>query len=329
MSIKLKLSMFGSVAAIIGITTLAFLFFIEFFTDLTFYYAVVFAVIFNLFQWLIAPYIIQAAYKCVEADEREYWNLHRILDKICTDSDLRKKPKLMIAEVQLPNAFAYGNFLTGSRVAVTRGLLTTLEIEEIEAVMAHEIGHIKHKDMSIMMFVSLLPAIFYWIGRVMMYSIWLSSWGTRDRRGGSAILVAIGFFSLLIYFFLNLFVLAFSRLREYYADEHAALTIHDGSRKLSEALAKINIYMTKMIARNPRAVLVPSHLAFRPLLITDPERAASEAKQLQILTGYSDYELVEMLRRRKLKLSDKIMEIFSTHPNITKRLRRLEKLKLR
>lgn|GEM_PF-5604024 len=126
-----------------------------------------------------------------------------------------------------------------------------------------------------------------------------------------------------------MFVLAFSRLREYYADEHAAFTIHDGSRKLSEALAKTNIYMTKMIARNLRAVLIPSQLAFRPLLITDPERAASEAKQLQVLTGYPDYELVEMLRRRKLKLSDKIMKIFSTHPNITKRLRRLEQLKLR
>lgn len=126
-----------------------------------------------------------------------------------------------------------------------------------------------------------------------------------------------------------MFVLAFSRLREYYADEHAAFTIHDGSRKLSEALAKINIYMTKMIARNLCAVLISSQLAFRSLLITDPERAASGAKQLQVLTGYPDYELVEMLRRRKLKLSDKIMEIFSTHPNITKRLRRLEQLKLR
>ena len=81
MPIKLKLSMFGPVAATIGITTLTF-FFIEFFTNLTFYYVVVFAVTFNLFQWLIAPYLIQAAYKCVEADEREYWNLHRILDKI-------------------------------------------------------------------------------------------------------------------------------------------------------------------------------------------------------------------------------------------------------
>lgn len=84
-----------------------------------------------------------------------------------------------------------------------------------------------------------------------------------------------------------------------------------------------------MIARNLCAVLISSQLAFRSLLITDPERAASGAKQLQVLTGYPDYELVEMLRRRKLKLSDKIMEIFSTHPNITKRLRRLEQLKLR
>ena len=86
----------------------------------------------------------------------------------------------MIAEVQLPNAFAYGNFLTGSRIAVTRGLLNTLETEEIEATMAREIRRIKHRDMSIMVFVSLLPAI-YWIGRVMMYSIWLSSWGSQRQ----------------------------------------------------------------------------------------------------------------------------------------------------
>lgn len=328
MSIKLRLSMIGAIAAIIGITTLTFLIFIELFTGLTFYYAIVLALIFNLFQWIIAPYIIQAAYKCVEADKREHWNLYRILNKICEDSDLKKKPKLMIAEVQIPNAFAYGNFLTGSRVAVTRGLLKTLEMEEIEAVIAHEIGHIKHKDMSAMLFVSLLPAIFYWIGRTMMYSLWLGSWGVRDRRGSSAALIAIGFLSILVYFFLNLFVLAFSRLREYYADEHAALSIYDGPRKLSEALAKINIYMTKMISRSPRVILVPSQLAFRPLLITDPERVTSETGQLQVFTTHADHEIVEMLRKRKLKFSDKIMEIFSTHPNITKRLRRLEQLRI-
>jgi heat shock protein HtpX len=83
----------------------------------------------------------------------------------------------MIADIPIPNAFAYSSPIAGSRVAVTKGLLKSLDEEEIEAVVGHELGHLKHRDVQVMMFVSILPAVFYFIG----YSMLLSSlFGRRD-----------------------------------------------------------------------------------------------------------------------------------------------------
>ncbi len=142
----------------------------------------------------------------------------------------------MIADMPLPNTFAYGSPIAGSRVAVTTGLLKELEDEEVEAVLGHELGHLKHRDVQVMMFASVLPAIFYFVG----YSFLTSSMygGSNKDEGGASALIGIA--SIAIYWVLTLFVLGLSRLREYYADQESARTVDDGSRKLSEALAKIS-----------------------------------------------------------------------------------------
>ena len=276
-------------------------------------------VVFNILQWLIAPYIIDAIYRAKEVTASEDPTLHKMIDKLSKKSKI-KTPKLMKAKMKIPNAFAYGSPITGSKVAVTTGLLETLEAEEVEAVIGHELGHLKHRDVQVMMFVSILPAIFYYIGYSMLIS---SMFNRRDNRdsGGTAI---IGIVSLLVYWILTLFTLYLSRIREYYADHHSVSIVEDGSRKLSEGLAKI-VNSTNIVKRNSRKTTGSS--SFKALFISDPDRSEVDSAALNYLgNGMGDKRLVDEVLQRKLTTFDRIMEVFSTHPNIVKRLRALQQL---
>jgi len=314
--IRLRLSMIGTVAFIIGFSTLVFTVLLNWIGGLSFYAVIGFVVLFNLIQWLFAPAMINGIYRVREVSESEAPRLHRMVDRICSKTGIRR-PKVMVADIPIANAFAYGSPLYGSRVAVTTGLLNTLEEEEVEAVIGHEIGHLKHRDVQIMMFASVLPAIFYYIGFSFMLS---GMWGGRDRNAGGAVLIGVA--AMAVYWILSLFVLGLSRLREYYADQHAVRNVDDGARKLSEALAKIALSETKVRQRE-RAV---GSSAFKTLFINDPDTARNDT---DVISRYgwrlSDRELVEKIRSRKISGFDRIMELFSTHPNMVKRLRALQR----
>ena len=276
-------------------------------------------VIFNIIQWLIAPYIIDVMYRVKEVKPQEDPALHGMVERLSQKSKI-KKPKLMKAKMPIPNAFAYSSPLTGSRVAVTTGLLENLDTEEVEAVIGHELGHLKHRDVQVMMFVSILPAIFYFIGYSMLLSSMFNRRDTRDS-GGTAI---IGIASILLYWILTLFTLYLSRIREYYADRHSASIVEDGSRKLSEGLAKI-VNSTNNMKRGRRDK--GGSNSFKALFISDPDRSEIDAAALmQLGSGMGDRNLVEGVLRKKITTFDRVMEVFSTHPNIVKRLRALQEL---
>jgi heat shock protein HtpX len=222
----------------------------------------------------------------------------------------------MLAKIPIPNAFAYGSPITGTKVAVTEGLMKTLQVEEVEAVIGHELGHLKHRDVQVMMFVSILPAIFYYIGSSFLFS---SMFGRRrdDSGGGAAI---IGMISLFLYWILTLFTMYLSRLREYYADNHSVTIVEDGERKLSEGLAKIVHASGRTKKRTPRSGQLSS---FKALFISDPDKAASDAQALT-RRGASDSRLVDEMLQREITGVDRLLELFSTHPNIVKRLKALQ-----
>jgi len=201
---------------------------------------------------------------------------------------------------------------------VTNGLLETLEPEEVEAVIGHELGHLKHRDVQVMMFVSILPAIFYFIG----YSMLLSSmFRRRDERGGGGAAI-IGMASIFVYWVLTMFTLYLSRLREYYADRHSASIVEEGPRKLSEGLAKI-VNSTGRMKRVHRDV--SGFNSFKALFISDPDRAESDVMSIaHVGARAADQKLVEEVLRRKVTSFDRVMELFSTHPNIVKRLKALQ-----
>jgi len=310
--------MLGTLAIIIGLSTL-------FFTAVLWWIGVdlilmpIFVIVFNIIQWLIAPYLIDAMYRAREVSPSEKPQLHAMVERLSQKSGM-KKPRVMVAKIPIPNAFAYGSPITGSRVAVTSELLNTLDEEEVEAVIGHELGHLKHRDVQIMMFVSILPAIFYFIG----FSMLLSSAYRRRDQGSSGGAVAIGIISILMYFILTLFTLYLSRLREYFADRHSASIVEDGPRKLSEGLAKIVDSTHKLKHSRKNVGTVGS---FKALFISDPDRVEADAAAISGATGYrTDQRLVENVLRKEVTALDRLVELLSTHPNIVKRLRALQKL---
>jgi len=315
---KLRMSVLGTLTVIIGLSTL-------FFTGLLFMLGVDFIVLpffviaFNIVQWLISPYLIDALYRVREVSKSEEPKLHDVVERLSQKSGI-KKPRVMIARIPIPNAFAYGSPIAGTRVAVTSELLKTLDEGEVEAVVGHELGHIKHRDVQAMMFVSILPAIFYFIGYSMLIS---SMYRSRDERGSGGA-AAIGAVSLAVYFILTLFTLYLSRLREYFADSHSASVVEDGPRKLSGGLAKI-VKSTHRMKHARREV--SGNSSFKALFISDPDRAETDSVALSQAMGYrSDQALVEEILRRDVTALDRLAELFSTHPNIVKRLRALQEL---
>jgi heat shock protein HtpX len=315
---KLRFSLIGTLALIIGLSTLFFTVIMAL-AGVNLMLLPFLVVIFNIVQWLIAPYLIDAMYRVKEVKASEDPALHEIVERLSKKSKI-KKPKLMKAKMPIPNAFAYGSPIAGSRVAVTTGLLETLETEEVEAVIGHELGHLKHRDVQVMMFVSILPAIFYYIGYSMLLSSMFSRRDSRDS-GGAAV---IGIASIFIYWILTLFTLYLSRIREYFADRHSASIVEDGPRKLSEGLAKI-VNSTNRVKQSRRDT--GGSNSFKALFISDPDRSELDSAALtQFGGGMGDRKLVEAVLRRKVTSFDRIMEVFSTHPNIVKRLRALQEL---
>ncbi|MCD6504510.1 M48 family metalloprotease [Candidatus Bathyarchaeota archaeon] len=311
----LRLSILGTLAAIIGVTTLVFTAILNAIGAFSIFTLILLIIPFNIIQWLIAPYMIDAFYRVKEVSPTEEPELHRVVERLSARSGI-KKPKVMVAHIPIPNAFAYGSPIAGTRVAVTTELLKTLDMEEVEAVLGHEIGHLKHRDVQVMMFVSILPAIFYYLGWSLLWSRMYS----REERGGGA--VALGLASIIVYWVLTLLSLHLSRLREYYADRHSVSIVDDGARKLSEALAKISMYTSRV-----RKDVVSNFSSFKALFISDPERARSDALVFARERLYSsDYRLVERILRRKITMWDRIVELFSTHPNIVKRIRALQEM---
>jgi heat shock protein HtpX len=319
-ALKLRLSMAGTLAIIFGLSTLVFAVIMSLAGVFDILTLGILVVSFNIIQWLISPYLVGAIYRARELPENENPQLHQMVNDLSKKSKI-SKPKLMLAQIPIPNAFAYGSPLTGNRVAVTEGLLKSLNDDEVEAVIGHELGHLRHRDVQVMMVVSFLPALFYYIG----FSLMLSGM-YRDRRNdsGGAALIGIGF--MIFSWVLNLLTLYLSRLREYYADRHSVSVVDNGAQKLSTGLAKIVNTTRKVNDAHKARQKKPNTSAFKALFIADPDRASADSAELAAMNVQGDQKLVEEIISQKLTFTDKLKEALSTHPNIVKRLRTLQEL---
>ncbi len=321
---KLRFSMVATLAAIFGLTTLVFsavLLWVGYFDLLT---VGALVVILNVAQWLLSPYLVGAIYRVKEMKSDENPKLHQMIQELSKKSGI-STPKLMLSQIPLPNAFAYGSPLTGSRVAVTEGLLKSLDDGEVEAVIGHELGHLKHRDVQVMMVVSFLPALFYYIG----YSLMLSGifGGGERKQGGGGDNAIIGIAFMAFSWVLTLFTLYLSRLREYYADRHSAQIVENGTEKLSTGL--VTIVEESKHSNKPKKGEQKTNTAYKALFIADPDHANQDAEELHANGISNKKELLRETLAKKPTGADNFIEIFSTHPNMIKRLRALQEIQER
>lgn len=186
------------------------------------------------FQWYMSDTLAMRAMRAREVSPQEAPELHAMIDRLCALADM-PKPRVGVADMALPNAFATGRSPDRSVVCVTTGILRTLDAEELEAVLAHELAHVAHRDVLVMTLASSAGIV---AGMLTRGAQW-GALGRNRNNGGAAALVAVLVVSLVVYAISFLLLRLLSRYRELSADRAGAyLTMRPGA--LASALRKIS-----------------------------------------------------------------------------------------
>nr|CBH39619.1 probable protease htpX homolog [uncultured archaeon] len=271
-------------------------------------------------QFFIGPKIVEKTMHVRYVSETEQPELHRMVTELAMKAGI-PKPKVGISEIAIPNAFAFGTSKRKARVCVTRRLMQMLSRDELEAVLGHELSHIKHHDMVVITALSVIPMICYFIYFSFFWS-GLFGGGGRDREGALP-MMAIALIAFALYFISNLIVLYGSRIREYYADAGSA-ELTKKPHELASALYKM-IYGSADLKQEKVKKELGSMRAF---FAADPITARGDLKDLSAADLNRDgkidaYELKLFTERARVSRADRLMEIFSTHPNPVSRVKRL------
>jgi len=210
-------------------------------------------------QWYFSDTIAMKAMRAREVTPEQAPELHGVVDRLCALADM-PKPRVAVADTDIPNAFATGRTPNHSVVCVTTGLLRRLDGEEVEGVIGHELAHVAHRDVSIMTVASTLGVI---AGLIMRWGLYFGG-GGRDRNS-AAVFLFVWLASIAVYLLSFLLTRALSRYRELSADRAAAyLTGRPSS--LASALTKISGDMARIPTRDLRRTEPVSAFLFAPSL---------------------------------------------------------------
>lgn len=227
-----------------------------------------------------------------EVTPEEAPRLHAVVDRLCALADL-PKPRVAVADTDLPNAFATGRNQRAAVVAVTTGLLARLDAAELEAVLAHELSHVAHRDVAVMTIASFLGILAGLLARFALYAGFFGGFGRRDddRDNTGLVVLAVIAVSAVVYGVSFLLTRALSRYRELAADRGAAM-ITGAPATLAAALVKVTGEMGRIPTRDLRAAEPMNAFLFAPALAE----------------GFS------------------LSSLFSTHPSLETRLDQLARL---
>lgn len=242
-------------------------------------------------QWYFSDKIVlwSSGAKVVSSDQ--FPKLHELIERIVARTNM-PKPKIAVINTKMPNAFATGKGQKSSVVAVTTGLLDLLDTEELEGVLAHELTHIKNRDVLVLTIASIFSTIAAYLMQFGFYGglygggMGGSYGGRDDRNNGSAFIIML-LVAALTWIISFLIIRAISRYREYSADRGSAQMTGKPS-KLANALVKISGEMSR----------VPK-------------------KDLRQAEGLNAFFIVPAIS------GSSIINLFSTHPPVNTRIEKL------
>jgi heat shock protein HtpX len=204
-----------------------------------------------LAQWYFSDKIVLWSTGAKIVSREQFPELHDLVERIVARNNL-SKPRIAVINMRMPNAFATGKTPKSSIVAVTIGLMDQLDQEELEGVIAHELAHIKNRDVLVLTLASLFSMIAWYMMRFGMYGGMFGGYGRRDNQGGAAMLLIL-LIAIVTWIVSFLIIRAISRYREYVADRDGALITGKPS-KLASALLKISGTMKRIPTRDLREV---------------------------------------------------------------------------
>ena len=206
--------------------------------------AVILAVFAGL-QYFTSDKLALRAMGAQEVSPAEAPELHAMIERLCVQADV-PKPKVALMPTQMPNAFAMGRSPKHATVCATTGIVELLSPAELEGVLAHELAHVRHRDVAIMTIASFFASI---ASMILQFGFFFGGGGDDDENPGFAVLLLVSLGVYVISFFL---MSALSRYREFAADRGAAELTRRPSA-LASALMKIEGSMQRIPQQDLRA----------------------------------------------------------------------------
>ena len=251
-----------------------------------------------LAQWYFSDKIVLWSTGAKIASREQFPELHDLVERIVARNNL-SKPRIAVINTRTPNSFATGKTPKSSIVAVTTGLMDELDAEELEGVIAHELAHIKNRDVLVLTLASIFSVMAWYLMRFGMYGAMFGGgggggYGRRGNEGGAAMLLIL-LIAVITWIASFLIIRAISRYREYVADRDGALITGKPS-KLASALLKISGTMKRIPTRDLREIegmnaffIIPavSGSSFTNLFSTHPPVAQRVKKLMEMEAAMS------------------------------------------
>src|SRR2546422_9025091 len=277
------------------------------------------ALLIMLFQYLIGPVIVRLSTGLQYLRPGDNPWLENKVQQLAQQSGI-PMPRLALVPDNTPNAFVFGRTQKDATLAVNQGLLQRLNEDEIEGVIGHELGHIKHRDFVVVTLISAIPLVAYLIARTVFWTSASSGGGRRGKSdNGAGLLIIAAIAAYAVYILTTLLALRLTRLREQYADAYSAF-LTSRPRELESALTKI-AYGLSLSPEEPHGA--------RAFFIENPAQARQDVASIIDQKQKYDLDHNGVLSERELELAmeaeaksnwRRLTEAFATHPPVYKRI---------